>query len=218
MNEEAVSNYLKKQTKAVLLDLLNSASNEMNTSQRRAVFGNMVKQMKPTKLEKNNVLKDVKEFCNESLAGVYYAPFDINSKNYTHIPEETEEWFEKLNDHLLLSTRLTKQKDHSCATDCFSLLYDLIDKMEDGDEIIFADEYGTWMLPGDEKVYISAYIASLAAVKSPEEYAKATVPLLRKDSYESFSNRVYSIAINAASKDQQKCLKVEISKHKIRIK
>jgi len=218
MNEQAVLNFLKKQTKAVLLDLLSSAFYEMNSSQKRAVFGSIMKQMKPSKLDKQNVLKDVKKFCKDSLAGVYYAPFDINSKNYTHVPEETEEWFEKLNDHLLFSTQLTKQKDHSCAIDCFSMLYDLIEKMENGDEIIFADEYGTWMIPGDEKVYISAYIASLAAAKSPEDYAKATIPLLRKDSYESFSNKAYSIATKAANKDQQKCLKAEIQKQKIRIK
>ncbi len=61
------------------------------------------------------------------------------------------------------------------------MLYDLIEKMGDGDEIIFADEYGTWMIPGDEKVYIKAYIESLAATKVPDDYAKMTIPLLRKD-------------------------------------
>ncbi len=37
------------------------------------------------------------------------------------------------------------------AVQCFKLLHELIDKMEDGDEIVFADEYGTWMITGDEK-------------------------------------------------------------------
>ena len=163
MNEQTVLNFLKKQTKPVLLDLLSSAFREMNSSQKRSVFGIIIKQIIPSKLDGKKVLKDVKTFYKDSLAGAYYAPFDINSKNFSHIPEETEEWFEELNDHLLSSTQLTKQKDHSCAIDCFSTLYDLIEKMGDGDEIIFADEYGTWMIPGDEKVYISAYIASLAA-------------------------------------------------------
>ena len=218
MNEQTVLNFLKKQTKPVLLDLLSSAFREMNSSQKRSVFGSIIKQIKPSKLDGKKILKDVKKFYKDSLAGAYYAPFDINSKNFSHIPEETEEWFEELNDHLLSSTQLTKQKDHSCAIDCFSMLYDLIEKMGDGDEIIFADEYGTWMIPGDEKVYISAYIASLAATKLPEDYANTIIPLLRKDSYESFFNKVYSIAIKAANKDQQKCLRAEIKKQKIRIK
>lgn len=218
MNEKTVLNFLKKQTKAVLLDLLSSTFHEMNLSQKRSVFGSIIKQIKPSKFDGKKVLKDVKQFHRESLAGAYYAPFDINSKNFSHIPEETKEWFEELNDHLLSSTQLTKRKDHSCAIDCFSMLYDLIEKMGDGDEIIFADEYGTWMIPGDEKVYISAYIASLAATKLPEDYAKTIIPLLRRDSYESFFNNVYSIAIKAANKDQKKCLRAEIKKQKIRIK
>ena len=218
MNEQTVLNFLKKQTKPVLLDLLSSAFREMNSSQKRSVFGSIIKQIKPSKLDGKKVLKDVKNFYKDSLAGAYYAPFDINSKNFSHIPEETEEWFEELNDHLLSSTQLTKQKDHSCAIDCFSILYDLIEKMGDGDEIIFADEYGTWMIPGDEKVYISAYIASLAATTLPEDYAKTIIPLLRKDSYESFFNNVYSTAIKSANKDQKKRLRAEIKKQKIRIK
>jgi len=218
MNEKTVLNFLKKQTNAVLLDLLSSAFHEMNSSQKRSVFGSIIKEIKPSKLDGKKVLRDVRQFHRESLTGAYYAPFDINSKNFSHIPEETEEWFEELNDHLLSSTQLTKQKEHSCAIDCFSMLYDLIEKMGDGDEIIFADEYGTWMIPGDEKVYISAYIASLAATKLPEDYAKTIIPLLRKDSYESFFNNVYSTAIKSANKDQKKCLRAEIKKQKIRIK
>ena len=35
-----------------------------------------------------------------------------------------------LNDHLLSSTQLTNQGDHSTAIDCFSTLYDLIEKMD----------------------------------------------------------------------------------------
>ncbi|GLI35683.1 hypothetical protein DAMNIGENAA_31160 [Desulforhabdus amnigena] len=50
--------------------------------------------------------------------------------------------------------------------------------MVDGDEIVFADEYGTWMIPADEKVFIRAFLISLSAVSSPEEFAEgATDPL-----------------------------------------
>ena len=37
------------------------------------------------------------------------------------------------------------------AAECFVLLYDLIKQIEKGEEIVFADELGMWMLPGDEK-------------------------------------------------------------------
>ncbi len=218
MNENLLFKFLKKQPKIVLLDLLESAFHEMKTNQRNNVFGNMIEQIAPSRIDRKQAITDVKKFCKDSLTGVYYAPFDINSKNFSHIPEETEEWFEKLNDNLSSSTQLSKQKDHLFAIDCFSMLYDLIEKMEAGDEIIFAHEYGTWMIPGDEKAYIKAYITSLAATKQPDDYAMMTIPLLRKDSYESFSNKVYSIAMKAANKEQQKYLKAEIKKQNIRIK
>ena len=49
------------------------------------------------------------------------------------------------------------------AAACFGILYELIDAMERGDEIVFAEEVGGWMIPGDEKEYVAAYMTSLAA-------------------------------------------------------
>lgn len=62
------------------------------------------------------------------------------------ISEETEEWFEKPADSLKAFTRVSIQGNHCIAVECFGILYKLIDKMCDGDEIIFADEYGIWMI------------------------------------------------------------------------
>lgn len=162
MNEKQLVNSLKKQTKSVLIELLQHAYNEMNTNQRRTVFGGIIKQIPKSNIDSKQLLKQIKNFQKDSLAGDYYAPFEINSKNYTHIPEETEEWFEKLNDFLVASTQLSERNSHSLAAECFFLLYNLIEKMEDGEEIIFADEYGSWMIPGDEKIYLKAFLTSLA--------------------------------------------------------
>ena len=85
----------------------------------------------------------------------------------------------------------------------FNLLYELIEKMEDGEEIIFADEYGRWMIPGDEQDFLNAYISSLAAVKTPEEYTTVVIPLLKRDSYTSFCNKVYSLAVKHSSRSRK---------------
>ncbi len=87
----------------------------------------------------------------KSMAGVYYAPFKINSKNWSHIPDETREWFDRLGDLLQASAQLTAQGNHLHAVACFGTLYTLIAAMEDGEEIVFGDEIGSWMIPGDEK-------------------------------------------------------------------
>jgi hypothetical protein len=149
---------------------------------------------------------------------LYYAPFDINSKNFSHIPTETEEWFEKLGELLQSSTQLTKQEEHLFAVKSFKMLYELIDRMENGEEIIFADEYGSWMIPGEEKEFLDSYIFSLSKVKTPEEYTQIVIPLLKRDSYSSFCDQVYSIALKHSNKEQVKFLKNEIKQQNIKIK
>jgi hypothetical protein len=56
------------------------------------------------------------------------------------------------------------------AVQCFKLLHELVDKMEDGDEIVFADEYGTWMITGDEKRFVKSFLSSLAAISKGIEF------------------------------------------------
>jgi hypothetical protein len=218
MDENALSKVLKRQTKATLLDLLYSAYYETNTQQRRHIFGDLMKEFKPSKALVQNIVKESENFYKNSLARVYYAPFDINSKNFSHIPEETEEWFEKLGNLLQSSAQLTKQKEHTSAVESFKLLYELIAKMENGEEIIFADEYGSWMIPGNEQDFLDAYILSLSEVKISEDYIKIVIPLIKRDSYMSFCNKVYSLAVKHSNKEQEKSLIKAIKEQNIKIK
>jgi hypothetical protein len=54
----------------------------------------------------------VEEFEDESLSGAYWAPFNVNSKNYRHIPAETTAWFECMAETLEDACRLGEQGDH----------------------------------------------------------------------------------------------------------
>lgn len=217
MDEDALFKVLKCQTKATLLELLELTYYEINTEQRHLIFGNFVKKAKPSKVLAQDVVQAVADFYKASLAGVYYASFEINSRNFSHIPEETKEWFEELGDLLESSAQLTKQGDHPSAVESFGMLYKLIEKMENGEEIIFADEYGSWVIPGEEKDFLDAYISSLSKVKNPEEYTKIVTPLISRDSISSFCNKVYSIAVKHSSKEQEKALMAAIKAQNIRI-
>jgi hypothetical protein len=64
------------------------------------------------------------------------------------IPKETEEWFEKMGDYFQDSCQLTAQEEYLHAVACFGLLYELINEMESGDEIVFGDEIDSWLIPG----------------------------------------------------------------------
>lgn len=216
MNEKRLFEFLKQQSASALFDLLQHAYHEMSVNQRQAVFHSIVKEVPPSSVDGNELLKRIKKFHSDSLAQQYYAPFDINSKNFSHIPEETEEWFEILGDVLEESTQLSEQEEHALAVECFALLYELIEHMERGEEIVFADELGSWMIPGDEKKCIAAYLSSLACVASPESFTLAALPLIKRDSMYSFSAKVYSVAIRVANKEQRSHLKAEIKRQNVR--
>lgn len=216
MDKTKLFEFLSTQNASVLLSLLNAAYDEMDYDQRQAVFWRINQTLPPAPVDGETLLEEVEEFQRESLAGQYYAPFDINSKNWTHVPEETGEWFERLGDLLQASAQLTAQGDHLHAVACFGTLYALIDLMEHGEEIVFAEELGSWMIPGDKKQYVAAYMASLAATATAEEFTAAALPLIRNDSWHSFADEVHLSAIRAADQTQKAHLEAEIRRHKIR--
>jgi hypothetical protein len=216
VNEQRLFAFLKRQSPSALLDLLQHAYRAMSVSQRQAVFQTMVKDIPASAVEGTELLKRLTQFHRDSLARQYYAPFEINSKNYTQIPDETEEWFEILGELLEDSSKLTEQEEHALAVACFGLLYELIDYMETGEEIVFADEVGSWMIPGEEKKFMAAYLSSLAVVASPESFTTTALPLLKRDSTSSFSCQVYATAVRVANKEQRAQLKAEIKRQHVR--
>ena len=216
MDKAQLFQFLSTQNASSLLDLLSTAYDQMNIDQRRWVFGKLVDELPPAPVDGEVLLDEVELFQRESLAGIYYEPFDINSKNWTYVPEETEEWFERLGDLLKASCQLATQGDHLHAVACFGILYELINTMERGEEIVFGDEIGSWMIPGDEKQYIAAYMTSLAATTTPKEFAVAALPLIRRDSYHSFAAQAYLSAVRTANEAQKAHLEVEIQRQNIR--
>ena len=218
MNQERLFKHLEKQDSSTLLALLNAAFDTMDTNQRHDVFGKIIEEVSPSPVEGEELLGTIEQFHKSSLSGYYYEPFDINSKNFSDIPEETDAWFDEISDYLEDSSRLTDQGDHKMAVQCFKLLHELIDKMEDGEEIVFAEEYGTWMITGDVKRFVRSYLTSLSAISIPEEYAIGAIPLIKRDSYESFHNKVYATAMKIAGEEQKVCLKKELKKQDIRYK
>jgi hypothetical protein len=92
VNEQEVFAYLQKQKKAVLLDYLHDAFRQMTAEQRRNVFADAVRKPPKAKIDADELREEIEQFRHDSLARYYYAPFNVNSKNFMHIPEETHEW------------------------------------------------------------------------------------------------------------------------------
>lgn len=218
MDKESLFAVLSTQDATTLLKLLSRAYDQMPYDQRQAVFGTFIElaSRAPVKVEAEALLDEVEAFRHASSAGMYYAPFNINSRNFMHIPDETNEWFDRLSDLLAASVQLTTQGDHLHAVACFKSLYEQVGAMEEGEEIVFAHELGSWMIHGDEKHYIAAYMTSLAAIATPEEFAATALPLIRRDSHRSFATQAYTAAVSVANEPQRAHLESEIQEQKIR--
>ncbi len=216
MNKDKLFQSLSKENTTTLLELLRAAYELLNHDERNTLFGQYAPEKLPVQVDGETLLVDIEHFAEMSRDGFYYAPFMINSKNYMHIPEETDEWFKKIDGYLRDSCQLTAQADYLSAVACFGLLYELIDEMESGDEIVFGDEIGSWLIPGDEKQYLTAYITAVAQVATPDEFAAIIVPLARRDSYQSLSGQVYATASRLANAAQKERLDAEIKRLNIR--
>ncbi|MCP3966594.1 MAG: hypothetical protein GY718_09620 [Lentisphaerae bacterium] len=82
MNKERLFEYLESKDRADLIGLLSSAFDTMDTNQRHDVFGKIIKDIPPSHVVGEELLSDIEVFYKSSMAGHYYAPFDINSKNF----------------------------------------------------------------------------------------------------------------------------------------
>ena len=216
IDKAALMRQLSKQPAATKLELLGAAYDALNDRQRQAVFGAYAQPKAPGTTDSHKLLQKIKHFCQDSLKGAYYVPFNVNSKNWMEIPDETEAWFDQLGQFLTAGLALSRQGDHTGAVACFALLYAVILAMEDGKEIVFADELGSWMIPVDEKKVIAAYLKSLAAIASPDQYVAIAVPLVQRDSYQSFAEEAYASAMRAANKTQKASLAAEIERQQIK--
>ncbi len=214
MNKTHLFSYVVQQEKEDIVSMLSNCFDNMNVDQINNVFYKYEKfYIDQTRVDPDNLLSAVKKFRENSFKGVYYAPFDVNYKNFSDVPEETRIWFDNLGDLMVDTSRLTEQGDHEKAVQCFRLLHECIEAMESGDEIIFAYEAGMWMFGRREEPLLKAYVKSASEVLVPDDFAVEMKPLMIRDSYVSFFNRVYKNVMNIANAAQlqsiQKLIKIE---------
>src|SRR5205814_10142347 len=99
----------------------------MTAKQRRAVFADAVRKPAKANVDGERLRQEIDQFRRDSLAGKYYAPFNVNSKNFMDVPEETEEWCDRFAHFVADVSKLTGQGKHEYAVACFALLYELLE-------------------------------------------------------------------------------------------
>ncbi len=216
MNKERLFRLLGEQDKETLLALLHRAYEFLDRDDCQSIFGEYFQQTPPTPVDGEKLLVDIEQFVAVSRDGYYYEPFMIDSKNFSEVPTETREWFGKMGELLQGCCQLTAQESYQHAVACFGMLYELIEEMEKGEEIVFGDEIGSWMIPGDEKQYLTAYITALAHAATTDAFVDIVIPLARRDSWNSLAGEVYATACRLADPAQREKLDEEIRRLNIR--
>ena len=160
-----------------------------------------------------SLLEDIKKFHVNSLAGVYYEDFRVNSKNFMDKSRGTINWIAECE---RLMDRCT-QEDMAGKPDqlrqAFELLFNLLDEVDEcrDDIIFFADEGGSWQVGVDWETVLPLYFQTLAMVAKPKEYAEQVTKLVKSHvNYK--SEDCFKQALESAKPSQRKELKAVMSK------
>jgi len=219
MDRARLAYHLAVKDEEQLRELVFAAFDVMTADQRHIVFGDDLETQDgpPEPLEGNVLLLEIERFHAASLAGSYYAPFNVNSKNYRDIPPKTAEWLNCMGDLLKSCCQLTAQGNHAHAISCLDLLFELIVSLDRGDEIIYAEERGSWMIGASEQDYLDSYLTSLAATAEPEEFAEVAIDLMQPYTWKAHSAKLYATAVRVANKAQRTQLDAEIQRRQMAI-
>jgi hypothetical protein len=163
-------------------------------------------------LNERSLLDEVRKFHSDSLAGLYYESFDVNSKNAMNLSRSTINW---MAEHQRLMARCLQESSRSepeQIRQSFELLFNLLDEVDEcrDDIIFFADEGGAWQVGVDWDNALTCYFTSLAAVAQPQEYADRVFKLI--ESHVDYNgDRYFELALATANPVQQKALKARLS-------
>ena len=156
--------------------------------------------------DERSPIDDVKTFHKASLKGGYYEEIDVHSKTFILHSRSTQAWIadcERLLDRLVA---MSLEKGSPEITAAFDLIFDLLERIDEGERIIFfADEGGSWRVHVNWEKVFPAYFKTLALDAEPETYAERVVELV--DLYGKRDREKYlASARHAATVDQKKAL------------
>lgn len=138
--------------------------------------------LRPVTNHPGKLLARVRSFERTSLAGDYYDPFDVNSKNYMKKSSGTIAWIAECNRLLDLCVVQAQTADATEVRQSFDTIFALLDEIDacSKDIIFFADEAGAWQVGVDWERVLPSWFKVLSATAKPEEYARRVVDLLNR--------------------------------------
>lgn len=130
-----------------------------------------------------NLLGDVLAFQKASLAGEYYDETNIASQSLEN-SVATLSWivdFRRLLDRCAAEADSTDPADLCTA---FDVLFGLLDKLDAGESIAFAEESGSWMIGVDWKTVLPPWFRALVVTTDPAVYVRRIEAIIGRHCHE----------------------------------
>lgn len=131
-------------------------------------------------LNTRSLLEDVENFRDDSLSGLYYEGFNVNSRNFMDRSRETSNWISLFKRLLNRCLKQCQDGEHVQTQQAFKILFDLLDEIDTGSDtiIFFADEAGSWQVGVEWDKVMPCYFTALAEVKKPKFFAQEVMHLV----------------------------------------
>ncbi len=156
---------------------------------------------------KPDLLRTIREFNRDSMAGRYYQEFAVNWRNSMEKSRGTEMFIAEHARLVEACLRAEQAGNLTIASEGFSLLIDLmreIDRFE-RDIVFFADEAGSWQVGVLWERVLPAWFRSLSPTSEPHEWAETVVDVLNDfGGYE--TPRILQAAREIATPEQREAL------------
>ena len=129
-----------------------------------------------------SLLAEVLAFQRASSAGEYYQEVPNAARNCAENSRGTLSWiadFRRLLDGCVAESNITRSRDICQA---FQILFALLDRLDDetAEEILFAEECGSWMVGIEWKRVLPAWFRCLAVTAEPTEYARRVETIINR--------------------------------------
>jgi hypothetical protein len=126
---------------------------------------------------KPDMLREIRQFHRDSLAGRYYQDFMVDSRNFEMMSSGTATWIAEHTRLLEGCLQAERTGDLEKARQGIKLLLELLREIDrcETEIIFFADEGGSWQVGVNWSRVLPAWFRSLAPVSEAYDYAEAVV-------------------------------------------
>jgi hypothetical protein len=154
-----------------------------------------------------SLLEVVEGFRDDSLAGMYYEAFNVNSRNFMEQSRGTLNWIAEFKRLLNHSLQQCQNGEYVQTQQAFKILLELLNEIDTGSDtiIFFADEGGSWQVGVSWEEVLPTYFTALTHVAKPKLYAQEVIQVVAAHvNYE--RDRYLETALKLAKPAQRKAL------------